>query len=125
MSDIQINCQVIIPEDKEKGIFSDAFRIVYLPEIDEWALDFMELSSCRTRAEITARVLVDLELLEAIRDRMDSTLEDIHSYNGVGLSSEQIDEMWEMSEDTPEDMVPVEGAGPQVWFTVPVSGKGE
>ena len=121
MTDVRIDCQIDVPIEQQGGNFADAFRVTPL-ESDEYILDFLSLSPCRTKASVVARIRVEKKFLASIRDRLESTLEEIQNItrdrNG-GLSSKQVEEMWSLSDEFPAEGITGEGALPLAWFITP------
>lgn len=118
MTDMRIDCLVDVPVEQQGGNFADAFRVTTLG--NECVLDFMSLSQCRTQAYVVARIRVEKKFLASIRDRLESTLEEIQGQDYCGtLTPRQVEEMWYQIDQLPAGVYPVEGVLPLKWFAVP------
>jgi len=118
MTDMRVDCQIEVPPEHKVGSFADAFRVLTNPEGD-CVLDFLTLSKCRKLAFVVARVRVEKEFLESIRDRLEATLSEIQGPDFSGISPEQIEQMWYVSDQIDPEIIPDEGALPVRWFIYP------
>ena len=116
--DMRIDCQVDVPIEVQGGNFADAFRITPLKS-DECLLDFMSISQCRTKASVVARIRVENKFLASIRDRLESTLEEIDGqFYGI-LTPKQIEEMWFLVDHFPIDDDQDDQVLPLIWYANP------
>ena len=118
MTDMRIDCQVEVPIEQQGGNFADAFRITPLKG-DEFVLDFMSVSQCRTKASVVARIRVEKKFLTSIRDRLESTLEEIQSQDYGTLTPKQVEELWFQVDCFPVSKTQAEGVLPLRWFALP------
>ena len=116
--DMRVDCQIEVPPEHQVGSFADAFRILTNPEGD-CVLDFLTLSTCKKQAFVVARIRVEKEFLESIRDRLEATLSEIQGPDFSGISPEQIEQMWYVSDQIDPEIIPDEGALPVRWFIYP------
>ena len=118
MTDMRVDCRVEVPPEHRGGSFADAFRVMDSPDGD-YILDFLTLSECKTQAFVVARIRVESEFLESIRDRLEATLSEIQGPCYVGITPEEVEQMWYLSDQVDSDDVPMEGALPVRWFVYP------
>jgi len=77
MADHRVQCQVFVPESLESGPLVNAFRAIQ--DGRGWMLDFLVHNPEENKAVVIYRVRVTQEFMAAVRDRLDSTLQNITS----------------------------------------------
>lgn len=68
-----MRCPINIPSGVLGGVFANAFRIVR-DNKDEYLLDFLSHDPATNQARVVARVRVRGDVMEAIRDRLKTTM---------------------------------------------------
>ena len=84
MKDQRVECPVRIPSAKETGTYVNAFRVLH-DHGSEWLLDFLLYSESVKSAVVVSRLRVQEEFLEAMKTRLEGTLDDISKTEGLAF----------------------------------------